>query len=61
VSHVSAGTATLFPEYLIYNLETDPDEKFQDIKNAAAPYNGVGVLEVRMTTPWRTSMACGGS
>jgi hypothetical protein len=42
-----AGTATLFPEYLIYNLATDSDEKFQDIKNASAPYNGVGVLEVR--------------
>ncbi|CAE7690816.1 unnamed protein product [Symbiodinium microadriaticum] len=40
------GTATHWPEYLLYNLETDPDEKCQDIKNAAVPYNTVGLLEV---------------
>jgi hypothetical protein len=32
---------------LLYNLETDEDEKMQDIKNAAVPYNTVGLLEVR--------------
>ncbi len=31
----------------MYNLETDEDEKMQDIKNAAVPYNNVGLLEVR--------------
>ena len=46
------GTATLFPEYLIYNLETDPDEKFQELKNASAPYNSVGVLEVGGRRGW---------
>jgi hypothetical protein len=32
---------------LLYNLETDEEEKMQDIKNAAVPYNNVGLLEVR--------------
>ena len=45
----AAGTATHWPEYLLYNLETDPDEKCQDIKNAAVPYNTVGLLEVTWT------------
>ena len=40
------GCATHWPEYLLYNLETDPDEKMQEIKNAAVPYNTVGLLEV---------------
>lgn len=43
------GTATHWPEYLLYNLETDPEEKCQDIKNAAVPYNTVGLLEVVWT------------
>lgn len=43
------GTATHWPEYLLYNLETDPEEKQQDIKNAAVPYNTVGLLEVLWT------------
>lgn len=43
------GTATHWPEYLLYNLETDPEEKQQDIKNAAVPYNTVGLLEVVWT------------
>ena len=43
------GTATHWPEYLLYNLETDDEEKMQDIKNAAVPYNTVGLLEVRWT------------
>lgn len=41
------GTATHWPEYLLYNLETDPDELQQDIKNAAVPYNTVGLLKVQ--------------
>ena len=41
------GTATHWPEYLLYNLETDDEEKMQDVKNAAVPYNNVGLLEVR--------------
>ena len=40
------GTATHWPEYLIYNLETDGEERMQDIKNAAVPYNNIGLLEV---------------
>jgi hypothetical protein len=40
------GTATHWPEYLLYNLETDPEEQQQDIKNAAVPYNTVGLLKV---------------
>jgi hypothetical protein len=43
------GTATHWPEYLLYNLETDEEERMQDIKNAAVPYNTVGLLEVRWT------------
>lgn len=41
------GTATHWPEYLLYNLETDNDEKMQEIKNAAVPYNNIGLLQVR--------------
>ena len=40
------GTATHWPEYLLYNLETDEEEMQQDIKNAAVPYNTVGLLKV---------------
>ena len=41
------GTATHWPEYLIFNLETDEDEKMQEVKNAAVPYNNIGLLQVR--------------
>lgn len=41
------GTATHWPEYLLYNLETDGEEAMQEVKNAAVPYNTVGLLEVR--------------
>ena len=41
------GTATHWPEYLLYNLETEDGEVKQDIKNAAVPYNNVGLLEVK--------------
>jgi hypothetical protein len=47
--YVLLGTATHWPEYLLYNLETDPEEKNQDLKNAAVPYNTVGLLEVYWT------------
>ena len=40
------GTATHWPEYLLFNLETDDEEKMQEIKNACVPYNNVGLLEV---------------
>jgi hypothetical protein len=43
------GTATHWPEYLTYNLETEDEEKMQEIKNAAVPYNTVGLLEVKWT------------
>jgi len=43
------GTATIFPEYLLYNLETDEAEAMNDVKNVAVPYNNVGLLEVRWT------------
>ena len=42
-----APAATHWPEYLAYNLETDDEEKMLEIKNAAVPYNTVGLLEVR--------------
>jgi hypothetical protein len=31
----------------MYNLETDEEERMQEIKNAAVPYNTVGLLDVR--------------
>ena len=43
------GTATHWPEFLLYNLETDEEEVQQEVKNAAVPYNNVGLLEVRWT------------
>jgi hypothetical protein len=43
------GTATHWPEYLMYNLDTDDGEKMQEVKNAAVPYNTVGLLEVVWT------------
>ena len=45
----ASGTATHWPEYLIYNLETDEEERMQEIKNAAVPYNTVGLLDVYWT------------
>jgi len=41
------GTSTHWPEYLLYNLETDEEERMQEIKNAAVPYNNVGLLELK--------------
>jgi len=41
------GSAIQFPEYLLYNFETDEDEKNIEIKNTAVPYNTIGLLEVR--------------
>ena len=43
------GTATSWPEYLGYALETEEDELMQEVKNAAVPYNNVGYLEVQWT------------
>ncbi len=41
------GTATHWPEYLIFNLETEQEELQQEIRNAAVPYNTVGLLQVK--------------
>jgi hypothetical protein len=30
-------------------LETEEEERMQEVKNAAVPYNNVGLLEVRWT------------
>ncbi|KAF0683976.1 Aste57867_24057 [Aphanomyces stellatus] len=43
------GSVTNFPEYLLYNLETDPDESKMNIKNAVPPFNTIGKLEVIWT------------
>lgn len=51
----TTGTARLYTEYLIYNMETDAEDKFQEIKNASAPYNKVGTLEVRSHTKYTNS------
>ncbi|CAM9419699.1 unnamed protein product, partial [Phaeothamnion confervicola] len=40
------GTGISFPEFMLYNLETDADERRIDIKNVSAPYNSIGALEV---------------
>ena len=39
------GSSTCWPEYLIYAMDTDPDEQMQEIKNVTVPYNTVGHLE----------------
>mmetsp|Transcript_5555 Transcript_5555/g.5738 ORF Transcript_5555/g.5738 Transcript_5555/m.5738 type:complete len:1029 (+) Transcript_5555:142-3228(+) len=43
------GSATHWPEYLLYNMETEADERMQEIKNSAVPYNTVGLLDVYWT------------
>ncbi|CAK4114651.1 unnamed protein product [Aphanomyces euteiches] len=43
------GSVTSFPEYLLYNLETDPDESNMNIKNAVPPFNTIGKLQVIWT------------
>lgn len=43
------GSSTSWPEYLLYNMDTDEEERMQEIKNAAVPYNTVGLLDVRWT------------
>lgn len=40
------GSATTFPEYLLYNLETDPEESQLSIKLAVPPFNTIGKLQV---------------
>lgn len=40
------GSATTFPEYLLYNLETDPEESYLSIKLAVPPFNTIGKLQV---------------
>ncbi|KAF1318464.1 Kinesin-like protein, partial [Globisporangium splendens] len=40
------GSATTFPEYLLYNLEADPEESYLSIKLAVSPFNTIGKLEV---------------
>jgi len=41
------GTSIHFPEYLLYNLETEDDDCMHEIKNSAVPYNTIGHLELR--------------
>ena len=41
------GTSIHFPEYLLYNLETEDDDCLHEIKNSAVPYNTIGHLELR--------------
>jgi hypothetical protein len=43
------GSSTCWPEYLIYAMDTDPDEQMQEIKNVTVPYNTVGHLEAVWT------------
>lgn len=40
------GSATTFPEYLLYNLETDPEESQLSVKLAVPPFNTIGKLQV---------------
>ncbi|KAF4030775.1 Kinesin motor domain [Phytophthora infestans] len=40
------GSATTFLEYLLYNLETEPDESQLSIKLAVPPFNTIGKLQV---------------
>ncbi|KAF4321602.1 hypothetical protein BBO99_00004572 [Phytophthora kernoviae] len=40
------GSATTFLEYLLYNLETEPDESQLSIKLAVPPFNSIGKLQV---------------
>ena len=40
------GTSVLFPEFMLYNLPTEPDEGSLDIKLVSAGYDNVGALEV---------------
>lgn len=43
------GSATTFPEYLLYNLETDVEESYLSIKLAVPPFNTIGKLQVLWT------------
>jgi hypothetical protein len=43
------GSATTFSEYLLYYLETEPEETQLNIKLAVPPFNTVGKLEVLWT------------
>ena len=40
------GTSTMFPEFMLYNLPTDTDEKSLDIKLVSDGFDHVGALEV---------------
>ncbi|KAL8020936.1 putative kinesin-like protein [Plasmopara halstedii] len=43
------GSATTFLEYILYNLETEPDESQLSIKLAIPPFNTIGKLQVIWT------------
>ncbi|CAM9781170.1 unnamed protein product [Pylaiella littoralis] len=43
------GTGVMFPEFMLYNLEMENDERVVDIKNVSAPYNNVGAFEMVWT------------
>lgn len=40
------GTTVLFPEHLIYTMETDPEDVSAQLRQAVSPYEPVGRLEV---------------
>lgn len=42
----NVGAATIFPEYLLYNLPTDPEESQVNVKLAIPPFSTIGKLEV---------------
>ena len=43
------GVATSWTELLLFNMDTDVEDMQQEIKNAAVPYNTVGLLKVVWT------------
>ena len=40
------GTAVLYPEYLLYNMETDPEDVSTQLKKAVSPYDPVGLIVI---------------
>jgi hypothetical protein len=43
------GTSVVFPEFMLYGLETDADECAVDIKAISSSYDNVGALEIDWT------------
>mmetsp|Transcript_11659 Transcript_11659/g.20804 ORF Transcript_11659/g.20804 Transcript_11659/m.20804 type:complete len:1079 (+) Transcript_11659:197-3433(+) len=40
------GSGTVFPEYLIFLMDTEKEDRAVEIKNISQPYNNIGFLEV---------------